>query len=96
MRVFGAIALVMTLGVVIAHAQATTPGQVVQPQQPQPSTTQQQRMPATMSPKGSRSTSQFVSLSWYGANCAYADNTCAPAGARRGSSIEGMVNSIHG
>jgi hypothetical protein len=46
MRVFGALALVMTLGVGIAHAQATTPGQVVQPQQQQPTTTQPQRMPA--------------------------------------------------
>ena len=46
MRVFGAIALVTTFGVAGAYAQATTPGQVVQPQQPQPTTTQPQRMPA--------------------------------------------------
>ena len=46
MRVFGAIALVTTFGVASAFAQAATPGQVVQPQQQQPSTTQPQRMPA--------------------------------------------------
>ena len=46
MRVFGALALVTTFGVALAHAQATTPGQVVQPQQQQPTSTQPQRMPA--------------------------------------------------
>jgi hypothetical protein len=45
MRVIGALALVSTFGVALAHAQATTPGQVVQ-QQPPPTTTQPQRMPA--------------------------------------------------
>lgn len=45
MRVFAALALVTTVGVATADAQATTPGQVVQPQQQQPST-QPQRMPA--------------------------------------------------
>ena len=46
MRVFGAFALVTMVGAGIASAQATTPGQVVQPQQQQPTTTQPQRMPA--------------------------------------------------
>src|SRR5689334_976764 len=47
MRLISALAFVTTFGVAFAHAQATTPGQVVQPQQqqPQPSTTPQ-RMPA--------------------------------------------------
>jgi len=46
MRVLGALAFVMAFNVALAHAQATTPGQVVQPQQPQPSTATPQRMPA--------------------------------------------------
>lgn len=44
--VLGALAFVTAFGVALAHAQATTPGQIVQPQQPQPSTTTPQRMPA--------------------------------------------------
>ena len=46
MRGFGAIAFVMTFGVIMAHAQATTPGQVVQPQQQQPTTQRPGGMPA--------------------------------------------------
>ena len=46
MRVLGALAIVMTVGVESTLAQATTPGQIVQPQQQQPSTTAPQRTPA--------------------------------------------------
>lgn len=47
MRFIGALVLVTVAGTGLAHAQATTPGQVVQPQQQQPSpATQPQRMPA--------------------------------------------------
>jgi protocatechuate 3,4-dioxygenase beta subunit len=46
MRALGALAFVTTVGVTLANAQATTPGQIVQPQQGQPSTTAPQRMPA--------------------------------------------------
>ena len=46
MRVISALALVTTLGTAPVYAQATTPGQIVQPQQQQPSTTTPQRMPA--------------------------------------------------
>jgi hypothetical protein len=74
MRVLGALAFVTTFGVAFAQAQATTPGQVVQPQQPQPSTsTTPQRMPARplrpgeQPPKGTAVIKGYVTASGTGA-----------------------------
>src|SRR5262245_26404372 len=72
MRLLGAFVLVATLGVASSYGQATTPGQVVQPQQQQPSTTTPQRMPprpmrpGEAPPKGSAVIKGWVTASGTG------------------------------